>query len=283
MANLLTAILSIKKKYDVSIEHIVSGNNRMNNMGEGLETYIKNGFASLFDEDDENKRNEIINDVFSYTGNKNSPPDLMLRGGDAIEIKKIESKPGNIQLNSSHPKDKLKSNNLKISKHCIQCEDWTEKDLIYVIGHVPKGGKSLKSLWLIMGDCYAAESATYSRVENKISEQVSLIPDIDSDSETNELSRANNIDPLGISYLRVRGMWIIKHPSKVFNYLYEYNDSLNFQMISILKTEKYNEFPLKDRNALEADQDISIQDIRIKDPNNPANLLDAKLIKYIKE
>jgi len=283
MANILTAILSIKNKYDTSIENVVDGSNRMNNMGEGLETYIKNAFASLFEENNKTKQNDRISEVFSYTGNKNNPPDLMLKGGDAIEVKKIESKSGNIQLNSSHPKDKLTSTNTKISKYCVECEDWKQKDLIYAIGQVPSGKTILKSLWLVMGDCYAAESTTYSKVEDKISEQISLIPDIDLNLDTNELSGVKDVDPLGITYLRVRGMWIINHPSKVFDYLYKYDDSLSFQMISLMKASKYNEYPEVDRIALEADKGISIEDVQVKDPNNPAKLLKGKLITYIEK
>ena len=55
-----------------------------------------------------NKNKEAINkvaenvskDVFCYEGGVNNPPDAMIRNqGDAIEIKKIESKIGGIQLN----------------------------------------------------------------------------------------------------------------------------------------------------------------------------------------
>ena len=38
-------------------------------------------------------------------------------------------------------------------------------------------------------------------------------------SETNELGRVNKVDPLGITYLRIRGMWGIENPIKVFNYV----------------------------------------------------------------
>ena len=38
-------------------------------------------------------------------------------------------------------------------------------------------------------------------------------------SETKELGRKNKIDPLGISSLRVRGMWIFQTPQKIFEYL----------------------------------------------------------------
>ena len=38
-------------------------------------------------------------------------------------------------------------------------------------------------------------------------------------ADTNELARINNIDHLGITDLRVRGMWIIKSPFNYFEYM----------------------------------------------------------------
>ena len=106
MANILTAIKSIVEFTDLSIQNITDGSNRMNNMGEGLEDYIKSAFSDTLNETNKAKKIEKISKTFSYTGNKNNPPDMMLRGGDAIEVKKKESSSSSLQLNSSHPKSK---------------------------------------------------------------------------------------------------------------------------------------------------------------------------------
>ena len=37
MSNILTAFINIKNHYQTTIKNITSGNNRANNMGEGLE------------------------------------------------------------------------------------------------------------------------------------------------------------------------------------------------------------------------------------------------------
>jgi hypothetical protein len=58
-------------------------------MGEGLEKYIQNAFADTQAVADEKVRMEMLGSIFSYQGNKNNPPDLMLQNGDAIEIKKL--------------------------------------------------------------------------------------------------------------------------------------------------------------------------------------------------
>ena len=107
MSNIIKAFINIVNNYHVNIENVTQGNNRANNMGEGLETYIKDAFANSTNETDEQKKLERLEQVYSYQGNKNNPPDLILKNSDAIEIKKLESKNSAIALNSSYPKAKL--------------------------------------------------------------------------------------------------------------------------------------------------------------------------------
>lgn len=76
-------------------------------MGEGLEEYIKDAFAGTINETDQQNRFGIFSQTYSYSGNKNNPPDLILINSDAIEIKKLESHNTAIALNSSYPKAKL--------------------------------------------------------------------------------------------------------------------------------------------------------------------------------
>ena len=45
MSNIIKAFINIVSNYQVNIQNVTQGNNRANNMGEGLETYIKNIFA----------------------------------------------------------------------------------------------------------------------------------------------------------------------------------------------------------------------------------------------
>jgi len=44
MANIIKAFINIVNNYQVNITNVTQGNNRANNMGEGLETYIKKLF-----------------------------------------------------------------------------------------------------------------------------------------------------------------------------------------------------------------------------------------------
>lgn len=129
MKNIIDAIINLVKNPKVELVRHYASVNRANNMGDALEEYVKDLYAGTIDEIDENVRIHKISDVFSYLGNASNPPDSMLRnGGDAIEVKKLQSM-GDLALNSSHPKRKLRIDNPKINQHCRNCEEWNERDM----------------------------------------------------------------------------------------------------------------------------------------------------------
>ena len=281
MANPLTAFITIVNNYQMAIQHITHGNNRANNMGEGLESFIKDAFANTFDETNEQMKLETFSRVYAYSGNKNNPPDLILQNSDAIEIKKLESHNTAIALNSSYPKAKLFANSTMITTACRACEAWVEKDMLYAIGNVPKNTHQLKSLWLVYGDCFCADKEVYERIQQTISEGITSIPNVEF-TQTNELGKIKKVDPLGITDLRIRGMWHIENPTKIFNYLYRYDDTASFQLVCLMKKEKYETLPLADRNAIENlnNLHVSLSDVKIKNPNNPVQLMDGKLLMF---
>lgn len=219
----------------------------------------------------------IYNEVFSWLGNSSNPPDSMLRGGDGIEVKKIQSLSGGIALNSSSPKNKLYANDTRVATGAKSAELWSEKDIVYAIGSVIN--QDLKRLWLIYGDCYAASREVYDKMANNIANGVNQIPDIEF-QETNELGRVNRVDPLGITALRIRGMWHIDNPSRLYaDFISNIN---NRQFYLMMRESKYQSFPIEDRLALD---NITLQGydnslIKIRDPDNPANLIEARFIKY---
>lgn len=282
MTNILQALKNLTENSvtDISARYQANGRNRANNMGEALEAYVKDLFCNTFNIQNEAEKNRVYSEKFSYIGNQNNPPDLMIANGDAIEVKKIESFGSQIALNSSYPKDKLYSGSPMITQDCRECENWREKDIIYIVGAMQQ--EKLKALWFIYGDCYAANKDIYERIKNKISEGVNSLPDVEF-SETKELGRVNKVDPLGITYLRIRGMWGIDNPLHVFDYITNIDEDSEFTVNAIMLTEKYNSFPESDRLAIESItlDNFTISDIEIKSPNNPARLLSAKLIKFI--
>lgn len=279
MSNILQAFINIVNNYQINISNVTQGNNRANNMGEGLESYIKDAFSGTFQETDKKIKKQKVRDTFSYEGSKTRIPDLILKNSDAIEIKKTEVL-GDLQLNSSHPKAILYANQ-NISDECRQCEEdpWNEKDIIYTMGHIPKESTSLKSLWMIYGTCYAANKNVYQDVEKEVKTTLKTTANLDIDINGKELGKIKNIDSLKITYLRIRGMWVIKHPSKVFDDLYEQTTEI-FSLIAIIPIDKYNNFPSIDKKVIENMDGITITDEVISDPNNAANPLNIKLLVF---
>lgn len=276
--NILSAIKNIVESPINNIETIYSSRNRANSMGEGLEYYIKDAFANTLMETDEQKRLIAFEQAFSYQGNKSNPPDIIIRQGDAIEVKKIESAGKTLALNSSYPKAKLFANSPMITAACRACEQWKEKNILYAVGVV--NDTKLNSLFFVYGVDYAASAEIYERIKRVISDGVNTIPDVEF-AATDELGRVNRVDPLGITYLRVRGMWGIDNPAKTFSYVYTPTNRA-FELTAIINTDKYMSFPTADRLALErlVSNDLTIKDVRIKTPDNPSILKQAKLITY---
>lgn len=279
MINILEAIVNIANLPILEVDELTFGNNRITNVGNGLEVFVKNAFSNNFTTLDEKEKIENYSKAFSYEGSQTRPPDLMLKGGDSIEVKKTESVFSELQLNSSHPKSKLFSSSHLINNHCRVCEEWEEKDIIYTIGHIPNKSKTLSSLWLIYGSIYAADEDIYTNLKNTVTESLENISTINF-SETKEIGRVNYVDPLKITNMRIRGMWLLQPPVKVFDYVYKYQSDLKFQLIAIIPNEKYNSFALESRNKIEKsnDENLKIEDIKVKNPNNPVNLIDCKLI-----
>ena len=279
MSNIINAIIQLVENPKFELRKYSESHNRANNMGEALEEYIKDIFAGTVNETDENIRNQKLSEVFSYLGNQNNPPDSMLWGGDAIEVKKIESNDSSLALNSSYPKAKLFADSPMIKKACRTCEDWTVKDMIYAVGVVDDN--NIKSLALVYGDDYCAEKSVYEQIKSVIKTGVESITGVEF-AETKELGRVNRVDPLGITYLRVRGMWGIENPFSVFDYVYKRDYNKKFNFMALINDDKYYSFDNYSdlENLCKKVEGLQIADVKIKNPNNPAQLKSAKLITY---
>ena len=276
--NIIDAIMNLVEN---PITHLVShyqGNNRANNAGDALEEYIKDLFAGSFDTP-ERERIKKLSEVFSYLGNNSNPPDAMLRGGDAIEIKKIENDNSALALNSSYPKHRLSATSHMISSACRQAEKWDERDIIYAVGVVRDN--CLKHLCMVYGLDYCASDECYSRIKKTIKSGVEAIPDIDF-VESRELGHINKVDPLGITYMRIRGMWGIENPWRAFSYVYERNTSKEFTFMCIINETKWNAFDNAGELMEKTIPGLRITDVEIKDPDNPAKLNRAKIITFEK-
>lgn len=279
MSNIINAIINLTNNPISELRDTYIRKNRANSAGDALEEYIKDLFAGTFNCEFESDRLQYISDTFSYLGNDSNPPDSILKNGDAIEVKKIETNNSALALNSSYPKHKLYSDSTMISNACRISEDWSEKDIIYIVGIVQQN--KLRHLCMVYGLDYCASIETYEKIKNTIKEGVKSIPNIEL-AETNELGKLHKVDPLGITYLRVRGMWGIENPFKVFSYVFQRDFSREFNFMAIINDEKYNSFENTDKleEVAKENQNLSITNVKIKNPDNPAQLNSAKLIAF---
>ncbi len=276
MSNIIDAIFNLTQNAVLELAEYYHVRNRANNMGDAFEEYIKDLFANTFTCKNI-ERNRIHSQVFSYLGNSNNPPDCMMRNGDAIEVKKIESNTSSLALNSSYPKHTLKASNPMINAACRNAEQWDEKDIIYAVGVVDE--RKIKHLSMVYGLDYCASEECYLRIKNTIKHGVEAIQGIDFE-ETKELGHVNKVDPLGITYLRVRGMWGISNPWSVFNYVYERDLSKEFTFMCLINEQKWNTFTNTNLITELQIEGFAITDVEIRNPDNPAQLVRAKLITY---
>ncbi|MCL2115222.1 MAG: NgoPII family restriction endonuclease [Methanobrevibacter sp.] len=280
--NTLKAIINIKNFNKNDFDEIyprnneISTKNRINSVGDSLEFFVKDAYSNGFNIIN---KDEFYEKYFSFFGSKNHPPDAIVKHGDAIEVKKTGGFSGDIQLNSSYPKSKLFSDSPLITNACRICEDnWIDKDMVYVLGVMRE--KILVSLLFIYGDCFAAERRIYEDLKDNITSYLENSNDASEFSKTNEIGRLNNVDPLKITNLRIRGMWLLKNPYQVFEDFLQKENKSNFSVSSIILKNKFDSFPDEDKKIILDDEDIEYKEIRIKNPNNPAQFLDAVLIRY---
>ncbi|MDG6221913.1 MAG: NgoPII family restriction endonuclease [Candidatus Bathyarchaeota archaeon] len=279
--NLLTAIKNISdfKTNDLR-NYFTTYAIRINAVGQQLEYYVKDAISGSFQSAKEQTDRDRYKGIFSYLGNQNNPPDLIIKNGDAFEVKKIQSFKASLALNNSPPKDRLSCKDPRITNQCRQVDggQWNCKEIFYVIGWVQK--EKIKYLYFVQGSCYAAEKEIYERQATGLKNNIENYFGAEGleSTRTKELGRINRIDPLGITNFRIRGMWEIQNPVNVFSYLYTYNKNRDFSLVALMLKSKFDSFPEEDVKSLLADDQIEVSDVEIKNPNNPAELVSGKLI-----
>lgn len=260
--NILEAICKISVHSGTLTEYKTpNARNKMNALGTLAELHIQQMFGG--------------DEKFSYLGNDTNPPDIILKNSDAIEVKKFESDSSSIQLNSSYPKKYLYRDDSKITAACKEVDggNWISKDMLYIL--VKAQNEQIHNYWFVYGDCYCADRNTYTKVIDRMTESIELLDTVEL-SETNEIARLNRVDPLGITYLRVRGMWGISHPNVTFSYID--GNLKKYRINCILRKEKYMSFPDSSKQLLSEmvqQGNLSISEIEVKNPDNPAQKLDC--------
>ena len=192
--------------------------------------------------------------TFSWLGSDNAPPDFMIWNGDAVEVK-VHGSTTQIQLNSSPPKRSLKATDTRIEKDCRDCEIWVEKDFVYFIGKA--NAEYVEAVWLIDGRCIAAESSVYDVLFDKLKATVKEL----GGEPGNEIGRLNKVDPLKATSLRVRGMWLLEHPAKVFKDYFVKPQDQFFVLNALISKTKWDEYAKELIDDLEA---LSVHGLSIK-------------------
>ena len=287
MPNVLTAIADIINHKAFVLPTADSGHTRVNTTGVAFETYCKDRLAGLEPGNDV-ARTALYETTFSYQGGANNPPDAMYRGGnmgDAFEFKKVGGNSvGNIPLNSSPPKDCLRIDSYGLEKESISCEPWTRRDLFYICGGVPKKATKLNWIWIADAYLMAAKQDLYHDLYAKLQHDISKI-DWASFSPTKELGRVNTLDPRKVTHLRIRAMWNIQAPGKLFKDLPGVRSCDAPVLHAILTKAKWESMPSDSRaqvEALKSTPGFSLTNVLVPSPNIPQDKIQSILIRYEK-
>jgi hypothetical protein len=287
MPDVLTAIADIVSHQAFTLPTSGPGHTSINQSGIAFETFCKDRLVGLEPGADD-KREKLYKRYLIYQGANNNPPDAMYcggDGGDAFEFKKRGGKPtGDIPLNSSWPKDRLTQRSYGITASCRECESWTERDLFYICGGVPANTTRIAWIWICDARLMAAEDKRYRAIYNTIRSGVRDIPDIQC-ADTKELGKVKKCDPAGYTRLRVRGMWAIDQPGKLFKDLPGVRSSTRPTLHALIRLKKWNALSSHSRSRIDAlaKKDGFLKSkVEVPDPNNPRATIPAVLIRYEK-
>lgn len=292
--NLADAIIDLGKGNFVWKFHggsVAIENNRIQAQGSKLEEIVKDILCGV-DHSQISSRKRLHTRFLAHEGESNNPPDAMYRGGnngDAFEIKKIESaSKTSIELNSSYPYSYITSNMKRLTESARNCEKWTKRDLFYAIGNIQWGREIGNWLWFVEGGVFVQHADYYDKIEADLKPAITKALKANNliASSTNELGRANQIDLLKRTNLRVRGMWIVDNPTRTFANLegVEENASAHFVIHILMKKSKWQSL-IKDMEGEEQEfteltsSNFQISDICVNDPNTLNQNLDCKLIR----
>lgn len=292
MRNIIDAIMSLVEQQEFTIKTVQYPKNIANQLGASFEAYGKMLFAGINMGSDEIECGNLLEQEFSHLGEQNNPPDAIIRGGDAIEFKKLEKDSSCMPLNSSFPKHDLRSDSPFITEACRRAERWDKKDILYVVGVVKKS--CLSRMWMVYGSEYCASAETYLRLRNPLQtvvrDKIVELGGYIMDESSKEPARVKmGIDPLDITRFRLRALWEMQTPWVVFQE--EYQDVIarhqlrwqakKFEFVAIVGNQKW--MTLGNRGNLEAMVDaqtpgLGIYDIYVKNPDNVRQKVCAKMI-----
>lgn len=279
--NVLIALKNILDRNSCILTPIFRSNGTANAAGDSLEFFIKDMFctgASQYQYAEEKMKK--YNEFLSWTGNSTNFPDFIIKGGVGVEPKKINNLTySTLALNSSYPKDYIYPDSQNLPKE-IHEDAWVKKEIIYAVGNLNNKTNKLLSLWFVYGNTMVADRSVYLKLIEEI--RIAISKTNATLINSKELARAKGIDPLKLSNLRVRGMYELEHPHKVFGSYITKNDiptEASKVFLVILKAD-YDQLAEKpDLSAYIATNRLTISEIIIPNPNNVNEQLEALLFE----
>jgi hypothetical protein len=288
MPDMLTAIADIIQGELFDLPKVIAEKgNRQTSKGELFEIYCKDRLVGLRRGASQTERAHDHDHYLVYPGSEGNPPDAMYWGGnsgDAFEFK--QSQGGHtaaVQLNSSSPKAQLRHSSHMLTQRCRDCEPWTERDLIYVFGGIPAKKKEIKWIWFVDASLMAAQSKHYDDVYHSVRSKLSEVPKLNT-SDTTELGRFNQVDPLGATSLRIRAMWFMDGPGKFFERIPGVLKASRGRVLyGIMRKAKWERFAESSRKRvldLKGTTGFSFSEVEAPDPGIAGKSLDAILIRF---
>lgn len=286
----------IDKGYNWTLYKSLSsgGLNRAQAQGAHLEDIVKDILCGVAPDDAQGRETVLIK-FLAFQGAANNPPDAMFRGGnsgDAFEVKKSEKKSsGSLDLNSSHPYSHLTSDLSRIAREARECEVWNKRDIHYVMGNVLTSQTTNNWIWIVQGNIFAADLQSYRDFESDIKSHIeeAIIANALEPGLTNELGRINGVDLRENTDLRIRPMWGITSPMRLFKDLpgivESDSDGLvvhclirksKWESLLINKPAEFQEFWSKSQLPV-----MSISDVTVPDPDDLKKVLEVKLIRIV--
>jgi hypothetical protein len=98
----------------------------------------------------------------------------------------------------------------------------------------------------------------------------------------NEIGRLNKVDPLKATSLRVRGMWLLDHPAKVFNDFFVKPQEQVFVLNALVSASKWDEYStelIDEVNAL-SHKGLKVERIDLPDSGGSSTPLKAVHISW---
>jgi len=220
------------KNESCDLSTLASSSNSANAEGDALEYFVKDMFDPEFkaiSRSSKGSKKKEYARYLSWDGNTRNFPDFFVRGGVGVETKKVsDANASSIALNSSYPKISVTPTTQNVIKDISKIDEvWEEKQIVYAVGHVPTPTKRVDpdvnrvmSLWFFYGNTVFPSESSYLLTIKRVREALQG-SQLKMKEDSQEVARLIDIDPGKHTDMRIRGMYDIDHPQRMFAGHYE--------------------------------------------------------------